>query len=112
RGGITGHLGGMMVSPTLGDLDQKAIAYARFSGREGFGSVTPKLNELAILIVAKHWSAEYVWNAHHQAGVRAGLPADVVEAIRVGERPAEMERDGAAGDNCADGFNTTRQMSD
>ena len=54
RGGITGPLGVMMVSPTLGDLNQKAIAYARFSGREGFGSVHPKLNELAILIVAKH----------------------------------------------------------
>src|SRR6185436_13892343 len=93
RSSITGPLGVMMVSPTLGDLSQKAIAYARFSGQEGFGIVPPKLNELAILIVAKHWSAEYVWNAHHRAGVSAGLPAEVVEAIRVGKRPAAMEKD-------------------
>src|SRR6266446_4666798 len=73
RGDITGPLGVMMVSPELGDLAQKAIAYSRFAGREGFSTVPPKLNELAILIVAKHWSAEYVWNAHHTAAGRYGL---------------------------------------
>src|SRR5262249_48734078 len=82
RGDITGPLGVMMVSPGLGDLDQKAIAYSRFAGRPGFSRVPPKLNELAILIVAKHWSAEYVWNAHHTAAERNGIKPDVVEAIR------------------------------
>ena len=67
RSDISGPLGVMMVSPELGDLSQKAMAYSRFAGREGFSTVPPKLNELAILIVAKHWSAEYVWNAHHTA---------------------------------------------
>src|SRR5207237_7401654 len=93
RGDITGPLGVMMVSPELGDLAQKAIAYSRFAGREGFSSVPPKLNELAILVVAKHWSAEYVWNAHHTAAVRYGLSAEVVEAIRTGTRPAAMDKD-------------------
>src|SRR5499426_4184729 len=65
RADITGPLGVMMVSPELGDLAQKAVAYSRFAGRDGFSTVPPKLNELAILVVAKHWSAEYVWNAHH-----------------------------------------------
>ena len=59
RADISGPLGVMMVTPALGDLAQKAIAYARFAGREGFSTVPPKLNELAILVVAKHWSAEY-----------------------------------------------------
>src|SRR6185436_1018876 len=93
RASITGPLGVMMVAPTLGDLSQKALAYARFSGDPGFGSVPPKLNELAILVVAKHWSAEYIWNAHHAYGVRMGLPAELVEAIRVGGRPPKMEKD-------------------
>src|ERR1700681_2192324 len=43
RGDITGPLGVMMVTPELGDLAQKAIAYSRFAGREGFSSVPPKL---------------------------------------------------------------------
>ena len=53
RADISGPLGVMMVSPALGDLTQKAMAYSRFSGREGYSSVPPKLNELAILMVGK-----------------------------------------------------------
>ena len=112
RGDISGPLGVMMVTPELGDLAQKAIAYARFAGREGFSSVSPKLNELAILVVAKHWSAEYVWNAHHTAAVRNGIPAEVVEAIRTGKRPAAMEKDVEAVYNFATDFMNKREVSD
>jgi 4-carboxymuconolactone decarboxylase len=112
RADISGPLGVMMVSPELGDLAQKAVAYARFAGREGFSTVPPKLNELAILVVAKHWSAEYVWNAHHTAAVRFGLPAEVVEAIRVGKRPAAMEKDVQVVFDFAAEFMTRRQVSD
>jgi len=112
RGDITGPLGVMMVSPELGDLAQKAIAYSRFAGREGFSSVPPKLNELAILIVAKHWSAEYVWNAHHTAAERLGIPSEVVEAIRTGKRPAAMEKDVEVIYNFASDFITKREVSD
>ena len=77
RRGIDGALGIMMVSPVLGDLAQKAIAYARFNP-----SVPPKLNELAILIGARAWSAQYAWYAHHRAALSAGLPADVIDAIQ------------------------------
>jgi 4-carboxymuconolactone decarboxylase len=112
RADITGPLGVMMVTPELGDLAQKAIAYSRFAGREGFSSVPPKLNELAILIVAKHWSAEYVWNAHHAAAVRYGITSETVEAIRTGKRPANMERDVETVYNFASEFITKRDVSD
>jgi 4-carboxymuconolactone decarboxylase len=112
RGDITGPLGVMMVSPGLGDVAQKAIAYSRFAGREGFSSVPPKLNELAILVVAKHWSAEYVWNAHHTAAERNGIPPEVVESVRTGKRPASMEKDVEAVYNFAIEFITKREVSD
>jgi len=112
RSDISGPLGVMMVSPELGDLAQKAVAYSRFAGREGFSTVPPKLNELAILVVAKHWSAEYVWNAHHNAAVRLGISPDVVEAIRNGKRPAAMERDVEAVYNFAAEFMRDRNVSD
>ena len=111
RSDISGPLGVMMVSPDLGDLTQKAIAYARFAGRDGFSSVPPKLNELAILVVAKHWSAEYVWNAHHTAAVRFGLPAEIVEAIRTGKRPSAMEKDVEAVYNFATEFMNKRDVT-
>jgi 4-carboxymuconolactone decarboxylase len=112
RSDISGPLGVMMVSPALGDLAQKATAYSRFAGRDGFSSVPPKLNELAILVVAKHWSADYVWNAHHNAAVRLGVPAAVVEAIRVGKRPAAMEKDVEIIYDFATEFMATRALSD
>jgi len=112
RASITGPLGVMMVSPTLGDLMQKATAYARFAGDPGFSSVSPKYNELAILVVAKHWSAEYVWNAHHAYGVRMGLPAELVEAIRTGGPPPRMDKELEAVYAFATEFITTRRVSD
>ena len=112
RSSITGPLGVMMVSPTLGDLTQKAMAYARFAGGPGFSSVPPKYNELGILVVAKHWYAEYVWNAHANYGVKMGIPADVVEGIRVGKRPATMPKDIEAVYNFATEFVANRQVSD
>lgn len=112
RNDISGPLGVMMVSPALGDLVQRAVAYARFAGREGFSSVPSKLNELAILVVAKHWSAEYVWNAHHAAAVRFGITPETVEAIRTGKRPAAMETDVEAVYNFATEFMNKREVSD
>ena len=112
RSSITGPLGVMMVSPTLGDLTQKAMAYARFAGDPGFSSVPPKYNELGILVVAKHWYAEYVWNAHANYGIKMGIPADVVEGIRVGKRPATMPKDIEAVYNFATEFVANRQVSD
>lgn len=112
RSDISGPLAVMMVSPALGDLTQKAMAYSRFAGREGFSSVPPKLNELAILMVARLWSANYVWNAHHNYAVKMGLPQQVVDAILAGRRPASMEPDVEAVYNFADEFLTTKRASD
>src|SRR5690606_25576515 len=88
RSAISGPLVVMLASPELGDLAQRLMAYARFAGSEGFGSVPPKLNELAVLMAARTWSSPYVWNAHHRFAVSVGLPAELVQAIRTGSPPA------------------------
>jgi 4-carboxymuconolactone decarboxylase len=112
RGDISGPLSVMIVSPGLGDVTQRAMAFARFSGRDGYSSVTPKYSELGILLVARLWSSEYVWNAHNRYAMNVGLPADVVEAIRLGKRPAKMEKDVEAVYNFANEFLTTKKVSD
>ena len=93
RGDISGSLGVMIVSPAFGDLAQKAIAYARFAGREGYSVVPPKLSELAIIMGARAWTAHYAWYVHRRAAERAGVPVPVIDAIRDGRRPAAMDRD-------------------
>ncbi len=112
RADISGPLAVMLVSPALGDLTQRAMAFARFSGRDGFSSVSPKYSELGILLVARHWTSEYVWNAHHRYAVNVGVPADVVEAIRLGTRPTTMATDLAAVYDFANEFLTTKKVSD
>jgi 4-carboxymuconolactone decarboxylase len=112
RGDISGPLSVMLVSPSLGDVTQRAMAFARFSGRDGYSSVTPKYSELGILMVARLWTSEYVWNAHNRYAMSVGLPADVVEAIRLGKRPANMDKDVLAIYNFANEFLTTKKVSD
>jgi 4-carboxymuconolactone decarboxylase len=112
RGDISAPLAVMMVSPGLGDLSQKAMAYARFSGREGFASLPVKLNELAILVAAKHWSSNYVWNAHHRYAVQNGLPQEVVDAVYAGRRPPRMDADVQAVYDFSTELLTTKRVSD
>jgi 4-carboxymuconolactone decarboxylase len=70
------------------------------------------LNELAILVVAKHWSAEYIWNAHHAAAVANGITPEVVEAVRTGKRPAAMDKDVEAVYNFSTEFIAKREVTD
>lgn len=112
RGDISGSLGVMMVSPIFGDLAQKAIAYARFAGREGYSSVSPKLTEVAIIMGARAWTAHYAWYVHRRAAERAGVSTEVIEAIRDGRRPGTMDRDVAAVYTFCNELLTTKQVSD
>jgi 4-carboxymuconolactone decarboxylase len=112
RGDISGSLGVMLVSPIFGDLAQKAIAYARFAGREGYSSVSPKLTELAIIMGARAWTAHYAWYVHRRAAERAGLSTEVIDAIRDGRRPAAMDGEVAAVYTFCNELLTTKQVSD
>jgi 4-carboxymuconolactone decarboxylase len=112
RNDISGSLGILIVAPELGEHAQRAIAYSRFAGRPGYSTVPPKLSELAILMGARAWTAQYAWNAHERAGVRAGLPEDVVAAIKAGRRPAKMEPDVETIYNFVDELLKTKQVSD
>jgi 4-carboxymuconolactone decarboxylase len=112
RGDISGSLGVMIVSPIFGDLAQKAIAYARFAGREGYSSVSPKLTELAIIMGARAWTAHYAWYVHRRAAEQAGVSTEVIEAVRDGRRPRTMDRDVAAVYDFCSELLTSKQVSD
>lgn len=43
--------------------------------------------EIIVLLVARHWRSQYVWSSHAPAALKAGVEADVVEAIRTGGAP-------------------------
>lgn len=78
-------------SPELGDIVQQFGAHVRFK------SVLPDpLKELAILVTARHWTAQYEWQAHRRMGVEAGLDPAVPDAIAEGREPAGLSADARA----------------
>ena len=50
----------------------------------------PRLNELIILITARHWTQQFEWHVHQPAALKAGLRADIVNAVAEGRRPDAM----------------------
>ena len=59
-------------------------------------SLPPRLSELAILITARQWTAQYEWFAHYPLALKAGLDPAVLSAIAAGKRPENMKDDEAA----------------
>jgi 4-carboxymuconolactone decarboxylase len=59
-------------------------------------SLPPRLSELAILITARQWTAQYEWFAHYPLALKAGLDPKVAGDIAAGKRPDTMKDDEAA----------------
>jgi 4-carboxymuconolactone decarboxylase len=53
----------------------------------------PQLNEFAILITARRWSQSYEWAVHQPIAVKAGLKAEITQAVAEGRRPQGMSAD-------------------
>jgi len=85
RKGMRGPFSALLRSPELADAAQKLGEYVRFKS-----SIPPRLNELAILLTARHWTAQYEWYAHRRLAMQAGLSADIADAIAEGKRPAAL----------------------
>ncbi len=87
-----GPLGGpfnvWLRSPGIGNLVQQLGEEIRFRS-----SLAGKLNELAILITARHWTSQYEWFAHHKLALEGGLDPAIAQAIAQGRRPARMDAD-------------------
>jgi 4-carboxymuconolactone decarboxylase len=91
RGGLRGPFAALLRSPELADRLQKVGAYVRFES-----SLAPRLNELAILVTARHWGAQFEWWAHRRLAEEAGLAPRIADAIAAGRRPRGMSADEAA----------------
>ena len=59
-------------------------------------SLPARLSELAILITARQWTAQYEWFAHYPLAMKAGLDPRIANDIAHGLRPEKMKDDEAA----------------
>ena len=82
RSRIGGPMNGWFRSPKLGSLYQKVGAFCRYHT-----TLEPKLSELAIIIVARHWNQSVEWRAHQPLALRAGLDPSIAAAIESHETP-------------------------
>ncbi len=78
RGSVSGPFDALLLSPELCDRVQELGLFIRFEN-----SLPGRLRELAILVTARHWTAQYEWYAHSQIARLEGLDDDVIEAIRI-----------------------------
>jgi len=106
-GGTEGPFNVQLRSPEMGDLGQQFGAATRFAT-----TLPQRLYELAIIITARHWTAQFEWTAHHRSALQAGLSPAIADAIAVGRRPASMQPDEEAVYNFATELLTTTQVSD
>jgi 4-carboxymuconolactone decarboxylase len=88
RTSLGGPFNALLRSPETGNLAQKLGDHLRFHS-----SVPAKLNEMAILLTARAWLAQYEFVAHKPLAISAGLPATVVDDIQAGRRPSKMGPD-------------------
>jgi len=107
RRGAAGPFNVLLRSPEMGNLAQQFGASMRFHS-----SMPPKLNEMAIIITARHWTSQFEWTAHHRGALQAGIAPAIADAIAEGRRPAAMPRDEEAVYNFATELLQTKQVSD
>ena len=107
RAAMRGPYNVLLRSPEIGIKAQAFGEQARFSSSLGL-----RLNELAILILAKDWNCDFMWQAHREIGIGAGLPESVVDAIASGNGPAGLKDDEAQVFHFCRELLTSRKVSD
>jgi 4-carboxymuconolactone decarboxylase len=107
RRGAGGPFNVLLRSPEMGDLVQQYGEKMRFNS-----SLPRKLNEMAIILVARHWTAQYEWYAHRRAAAQAGLNESIIQAIAAGKRPSSLDPDETIIYNFATELLNTKQVSD
>lgn len=91
RGSMQGPYNVLLRSPELGQLAQHFGAHTRFNS-----SLPLALNELAILLIARFWTSQFVWWAHRRIAAEAGLQESLIQAIAAGNVPQALSADQAA----------------
>jgi 4-carboxymuconolactone decarboxylase len=104
RKGLRGPFKALLASPELADRVQRVGAYIRFES-----ALPARLNELAILLVARKWTAQFEFYAHAELARAAGLDPAIIAAIAVGKRPPSLAADESdVYTFCAELLETTR----
>ena len=82
RGGVHGPIAQLLHCPELCNHVQRIGGFLRFQGQ-----LSAMHRELAMSIVGRHHSSQYVWVAHVRHARTAKLPEDIIQALIARKRP-------------------------
>jgi len=106
-GALVGPFNAMLHAPEVGDLVQQLGAALRYQN-----SIPRHLIELAIIITAREWSAQFEWWAHARMAGEAGIDASIIAAIQARETPEFAKPDEATVYRFCRELLDTRRVSD
>jgi 4-carboxymuconolactone decarboxylase len=92
RGAVRGPFNAWLYSPELCD---KVEALGKFVRYEASFPMT--VREIAVLVIARHFKAQYMWQAHAKIAVKEGVSQSVVDAIGDNRLPPLNDQPGKAG---------------
>jgi 4-carboxymuconolactone decarboxylase len=107
RVGLAGPYNPMLRSPVLGQKMFDLLFYLRWQT-----SVPLRLNELAILIIARQWRSQVEWFAHAPLAIKAGLSSAIVAELKLNKRPSHMPPEEAAVYDFVTELTTNHAVSD
>jgi 4-carboxymuconolactone decarboxylase len=88
RGGTRGPFLVWLRSPELCEKVEALGAFCRFES-----SLDPRLRELSLLIAARHWDAQYSWNAHVGKAADLGVSRVSLTALAEHREPHFTSKD-------------------
>lgn len=75
-------------------------------------TLPPRYSEFVILMTSRSWSQQYEWNAHYPIAIKAGLSAEVAQAVAEGRRPSQMNSEEAVLYDFCDELRRNQSVSD
>src|SRR5258708_1542730 len=85
RKAVVGPFIALLRSPELLERLQRVGEYLRFDN-----TIPQRLNELAILSVARHVRNDFEWGIHHPLALKAGVPRPTLDALEPAHRPPSL----------------------
>jgi 4-carboxymuconolactone decarboxylase len=82
RGSVRGPYVPLIYSPDLADRMRHLGDFIRFEG-----VLPPKLKEIVIFTVARHWSVEFMFAIHRESAAKLGVTEAQTDALARGTRP-------------------------
>jgi 4-carboxymuconolactone decarboxylase len=106
-GGLAGPFNVMLYAPAIGHALQELGAAIRFRTE-----LSPRVREMAILVVAQAWDSAYERSSHEPIGRDAGLTESELDALRADNDPKFADEQESVAYSTARALTVARDLDD